>query len=83
MLKYEHIADGAYIRAFDFEPLEGREPRYIEGTITGRLHVQGVKVFQVEVKVDTAFTRVHSRVGLPIYVPMETLFDYDGRIEVR
>lgn len=76
MLKYENFAVGDYIRAYDFEPVENRPARYIEGFIVGRQTVHGARCYTVEVERDTLSNREAAYVN----VPMETTFDYDGRV---
>ena len=82
LLKYEHIQPGQRIRSYDFEPLPSRPDKYVEGVVESHFEDRmGVKFLLITVDFDTIQT-LSSRVGRQIYVPMETTFDYDGRVEV-
>jgi len=82
MLKFEGIELGATIKAFDFEPMEGRRDRYIVGNITDTAERHGAKFYVVECVSDSAFPEGNNRIGLDIYVPMEMCMDFDERVEV-
>ena len=91
MLKYEHIKAGANIRAYDFEPREGVDPKYIEGIVLRHDEMpdgSGAKALVIECAVDTCWpsenyqSHEYTREGLEVFVPMETTFDYDGRVKV-
>jgi len=72
-LKYEYIEPGQRIRAYDFEPCEGRRDRYVEGLVIGHYTDVGSVLFlHIEVHVDTAFEK-HPR--QEVMVPVETLMD--------
>lgn len=79
-LMFEGFEVGDRIRAFDFEPCEGRPDRYIEGKI---LEVDrdggavGYAHYVVEVELDTS---APPGARLAVLVPMQTLFDYAGRV---
>lgn len=83
MLKYEGIEVGTQIRAYDFEVFGDRKPCFIEGKILNADTVQGVKVYTVQTTRDVFQGEdTERRVGSLIYVPMETMFDWKGRVEV-
>lgn len=78
---------GDRIRSLDFEPREGHEPSFIEGVVVGlRRWESGYDYDHYVVLVDRD---VHcgkdelARVGAKVQVPLETSFDYPGRITVR
>jgi hypothetical protein len=82
MLKFESLATvGDRIRAYDFR---GDLDHYIEGTVMsvgeivgprGPLYYTG---YTIDIDVDT----LGGRAGDTGYVPFETTFDYDRRIEL-
>ena len=84
MLKFEGIAVGTKIKAFDFEPFEGRTDRYIVGQITGTVFHEGAKFYTVacsdehprRVNDEYKFTRIDE----VILVPMEMMMDFDNRV---
>ncbi len=86
-LKFEGIPVGTYIRAYDFEPIEGRKDCFIEGTIKSVVD-KGFLAYAIVVEYDSWDEDVsdikpeHSRVGVEYFVPLESTFDYDGRVEV-
>lgn len=88
MLKYENSAEiGEVIKAYDFEPMEGRPKRFIVGRVIKKgevIHPQyGVSMFEgFHIKITGADRDDDSRIGDIGYIPFETTFDYDGRIEV-
>lgn len=77
-LKFEGFQTGDRIRAYDFEPCEGRRDRYIIGTIleVDAWHL-GALCYRVEVENDTTFYNNPRDV---VFVPYECIFDYDGRV---
>lgn len=88
MLKYENTANiGDVIKAFDFQPMEGREDAYLIGEVIekGAFYQEieeGRKIYLCDgytVKV-TASPGFESRVGATMCVPFESTFDYDGRV---
>lgn len=88
MLKFEATAEvGDIIKAFDFEPIPGREDVYLVGKVIAKGDV-GVDyhAYLVECIYDSWVTArdsdpKHSRVGRRIYVPFElSLCDHDNRV---
>jgi len=79
MLKFEGIPVGTKIRAYDFEPMNGRADRYVEGTIT-KLYDDQYEGYVVAVEKDT----LHSKnERTEIIVPYEVGFlEYDERVTV-
>lgn len=83
MLKYENIAEiGDVIKAFDFQPMEGRGDRYVEGVVLSKTEHNGAAVYMIRVTVDSAEHGEWTRVGEQVFVPFETTFDFDGRVEL-
>jgi len=83
MLKFEEsFVIGDRIKAYDFEPIPGREECFIEGTIIDTTSEPGYLAFVVECDNDVfGGSVVHDdRIGKHIFVPMETSMDYDNRI---
>lgn len=79
--KYEGFQTGDKVRAYDFEPMAGRRPRYAEGVIS-EVRKKGSPQhpfahYVLIVDVDTLFDE-HPR-GT-VYVPMGTAMDWEGRI---
>jgi hypothetical protein len=66
---------GDFVRSYDFEPSEGREPQYVEGLI---IKVDfDLSVYVIQVKACT----YGDRVGGQIRTPIKTWDDYEGRIQ--
>lgn len=83
MLKFEGIAIGTTIKAFDFEPMEGRRDRYVVGEIRDIVTKDGAKFYVIRCQEDSAFGPKHNRCSHDVYVPMEMMFsDFDERITV-
>ena len=80
MLKFEGINVGTKIKAFDFEPMEGRRDRFVTGRILRTEWKDGAKFYVIECDEDSAFGPDHNRIGVEVYIPMEMCFDYDERI---
>ena len=87
MLKFENVARvGDIIRAYDFKPCAGRDDAFIEGVVLGVTSEQGYKAFKVRVTADKFLkyetkASKNNRVGLEMFVPMETSFmEFDSRI---
>jgi len=80
MLKFEGIALGTKIKAYDFEPMEGRTDRYVTGTIIEKITRDFAKFYVINCREDSAFPEGANRVGLLVHVPMETVMDFDDRI---
>lgn len=79
-LKFEGLEKGTAIRAFDFEPLEGRPDQYIEGKIIN-INPKWIDYDCYAILIDHDTTPKMPRKGRVAYVPMETTFDFDNRIE--
>lgn len=77
MLKFDGIAIGTDIKAYDFEPMRGRHDRYIEGTIMERIETVTGYFYRVEVLFDAA-----DMGRTEVNVPLETYFDFDNRITI-
>lgn len=80
MLKFEGIAIGTTIKAYDFGIDDYFEDRYVSGPIIDTTVRDGAKVYVINCRVDTSFPEGRGRVGLLVYVPMETVLDFDGRV---
>lgn len=94
MLKFENTAElGDMIRAYDFEPIPGREDHYITGRVVakGPIHAfhadAGREVYLCDgytIEITGASHEDDPRIGDTGYVPFETsFFDYDGRVTVQ
>ena len=80
MLKFEGILVGTTIKAYDFEPMEGRTDRYVTGPITGVTTRDGAKFYVITCEKDGALGLKTNRIGMEVYVPMEMFMDFDNRI---
>lgn len=86
-MKYENVAEiGQKIRAYDFQPMEGREDQYIEGAVLDKgwvVHPEtGQKLFKgYTIEIDADCDNDGDRIGDTGYVPFETTFDFDGRVQ--
>ena len=91
MLKFENTAEiGQVIKAFDFQPIPGREDHFVTGTviekgppyqfIPGREHA----IYVCDgYTIDVTFDTDGRRVGTAVMVPFEmSLTDFDTRVEV-
>lgn len=80
------IEVGDLIRAYDFEPCPGRADMYVVGIVKEigwiRNEYIGYTIDCVydSYDKDSANKPLTSRVGHEVYVPVQTLFDYDGRV---
>lgn len=72
---------GKRIRGYDFEPIEGREPIYIEGVVLDVVIPRGYYAYMIKVDNDSGVTE-GDRVGEVMLVPVETSHDYEGRVMV-
>lgn len=79
MLKYENVAKiGDTIKAFDFEPMEGRPDMFLIGKVIDKgITENGYAAFTVEV---TESPEHEKRVGATMFVPFESFMDYEGRV---
>lgn len=86
-MKFENVAEvGQKIRAYDFQPIEGREDQYIEGVVVEKgwiIHPEtGHKLFKgFTISIDADSSEGRFRVGDSGYVPFETTHDFDGRVQ--
>lgn len=82
-LKFEGFKVGQTIKAFDFEPCEGRRDRYVVGRITEVVREGSENLphgyYWIEVIVDTIYADGDYRRRY-VAVPMQTSMDYDGRV---
>ena|ERR1039457_2333412 len=87
-LKFEDVAKvGDTIRAYDFEPMEGRTDYFVEGVVlevhnrvSNTFRWGGSYEYTIACSRDSGAQGKWSRVGDKVFVPMETTFDWDGRI---
>ena len=76
MLKFAGIPLNTTIRAYDFQPMQGRKDMYIEGVITG-IDTDQFDGYMVQVTKDSDGDRTI------VKVPMEVSFlEYDERITI-
>jgi hypothetical protein len=84
-MKYENVAQiGQVIRSMDFE---GRNDHYIQGTVIDKgwiLHPEtGHKVFMgYTIQIESEGKSGGKRVGDTGYVPFETDFDFENRVQL-
>jgi hypothetical protein len=84
-MKYENIAQiGQVIRSMDFA---STDEHYIQGTVIDKgwiLHPQtGHKVFKgYTIQIEDEGPHGGARVGDTGYVPFETTFDFDNRVQL-
>ena len=90
MLKFEGFQVGQLIRAQDFEPRAGRGECAVEGRIESVIRL-GCAQFPAAHYVIRCTRDVwdgqdmqadHSRVGQQVFVPMESMLDWDGRVSI-
>lgn len=90
MLKFENTAQiGDMIRAYDFEPIEGREEHYVTGRVIAKgpiftpVGIDGEERYVCEgYTIVTQYDTGGTREGFNVYVPFEMgMTDFDGRVE--
>jgi hypothetical protein len=88
MLKFAETAQvDDTIRAFDFQPIPGRDDHFIIGTVVakGPIHhpVEGFYMFDgYTIEITGASRETDSRIGDTGYIPFEVdMLEYDGRVE--
>lgn len=81
------IEVGDLIKAFDFEPCPGRPDCYVVGVVKEIGWIRNEYIgYTIDCVYDTMAKAAGvneaevSRVGREVYVPVQTLFDYDGRV---
>jgi hypothetical protein len=75
----ENVIVGDLIKAYDFEPIEGREELYVIGAID-RIEEFAYVIKGETIIKDTVFETARMAEGVEIRVPFKTRFEYDGRI---
>lgn len=70
---------GDLIKAFEFEPIPGRDDKYVIGAID-RIEEFAYVIKGETIIKDTAFDTARMKEGVEIRVPFKTMFDYEGRI---
>lgn len=81
-IDYTNTAEiGDTIRAYDFEPIPGRAPLYVEGEVInkGMIKEAGFKGYEITVTKDA--DPDDGRVDEVVYVPFKYIFDFEGRVE--
>ena len=77
-LKFEGLAIGTRIKAYDFEPMEGRPDMYVVGEII-RTHNDPYDGYEILV----TDSDHESRIGTTVIVPLEvSMGEFDNRITV-
>lgn len=79
------ITVGDLIKAYDFEPCKGRPDIYVVGIVREIGWIRNEYIgYTIDCVYDTMPEAANvpecSRVGRTVYVPVQTLFDYDGRV---
>jgi len=76
MLKYEGLQIGQKIKAYDFEPIEGRQEHYVAGRIVD-INPAGIpySCYVIIVEEDTDVNDDYHRLDERVYVPMGTTMD--------
>lgn len=92
MLKFENVANvGDVIKAFDFQPMEGRNDSYLVGRViekgemfydNGIPMCNGYKVYVTDSRSGSDRFDI-DRVGIEMIVPFEmSITDFDGRVQL-
>ena len=82
------IEVGDLIRAYDFEPCPGRPDMYVVGIVKKIGWIRNEYIgYTIDCVYDTIMAKAKgvnepevSRVGCEVFVPVQTLFDHDGRV---
>jgi hypothetical protein len=83
MLKFETTANiGDTIKAFDFEPCEGRADKFLQGVVLEKGWVGATEQDRfLAYTVGVTDSHKESRIGEVMYVPFEVDFDdFDNRV---
>ena len=83
----QQISVGDLIKGFDFQPMPGRNDRFVVGVVRqiGPVCDEGYDAYHIDCVYDSndALPDAHaerSRVRMRVFVPIRTTFDYDGRV---
>ena len=79
MFRIDNLKSGDLIRAYEFEPIPGRDDKYVVGAID-RIEEYGFVIKGETIIKDTAFGTARMHEGVEVRVPFRTMFDYEGRI---
>lgn len=79
MLDKLNVKVGDLIKAYEFEPIEGREELYLIGAID-RIEEYGFVIKGETIIKDTVYNTARMNEGVEIRVPFRTMFDYEGRV---
>jgi len=74
-----NVQTGDLIKAFEFEPIPGREELYLIGAID-RIEEYGFVIKGETIIKDTVYNTARMNEGVEVRVPFRTMFDYEGRI---
>jgi len=74
-----NVQTGDLIKAYEFEPIEGREELYLIGAID-RIEEYGFVIKGETIIKDTVYNTARMNEGVEVRVPFRTMFDYEGRI---
>jgi hypothetical protein len=73
------LRNGDLIKAFEFEPIPGREDKYVIGAID-RIEEYGYVIKGETIIKDTVYGTARMNENVTVRVPFKTRFDYPGRI---
>lgn len=79
MFRIDNLKVGDLIRAYEFEPIPGRDDKYLVGAID-RIEEYGFVIKGETIIKDTAYNTARMNEGVEVRIPFRTMFDYDGRI---
>jgi len=77
--KRDMLRNGDLIKAYEFEPIPGRDDKYVIGAID-RIEEFAYVIKGETIIKDTAFDTARMKEGVEIRVPFRTMFDYEGRV---
>lgn len=74
-----NVQTGDLIKAFEFEPIPGREDRYVIGAID-RIEEHAYIINGSTIIKDTCYGTARMNENVNVRVPFRTMHDYDGRV---
>lgn len=74
-----NVIPGDLIKAYEFEPIEGREEMYLIGAID-RIEEHCYVIKGETIIKDTVYNTARMHEGVEVRVPFKTMFEYEGRI---
>ena len=75
----DNVQTGDLIKAYEFEPIPGREEMFLIGAID-RIEEFAYVIKGETIIKDTVYNTARMHEGVEVRVPFRTMMDYDGRV---